>query len=135
MSDRPKYRISLSPSLLNITCTFPRLSLRVCQVPALSYVTVQALHAMLANPDDATKIKFLYGSRSVRDVLMRDTLDAWAEQHPDRFEVVYYVGSRWRVEDIVMHYSDCPKSCGKPCSRRKVPEPEARGETFFFVFG
>ena len=85
---------------------------------------VQALHAMLANPDDTTRIIFLYGSRSVKDVLMRQTLDEWAEQHPDRFKVVYYVGSRWRVEDIIMHYSDCPKNCGKPCSRRKVPPPE-----------
>jgi ferredoxin-NADP reductase len=85
---------------------------------------VQALHAMLANPKDTTKVVFLYGSRSVRDVLMRETLDAWAQAHPDKFKVVYYVGSRWRVEDIIMHLSDCPKTCGKPCSRRKIPEPE-----------
>lgn len=85
---------------------------------------VQALHAMLVNAKDKTRVVFLYGSRSVKDVLLRETLDAWAEAHPDRFKVVYYVGSRWRVEDVIMHYTDCPKNCGKPCSRRKVPLPE-----------
>ena len=27
-----------------------------------------------------------------------------------------------------MHFSDCPSSCGKPCSRRKVPLPDGYEE-------
>jgi len=37
---------------------------------------------------------FLYGSRSTKDILLKDTLDAWALEHPERFKVVYYIGSR-----------------------------------------
>lgn len=48
---------------------------------------VQALHAMLANPRDPTRVVFLYGSRSLRDVLLRQTLDDWAERFADRFKV------------------------------------------------
>ena len=37
----------------------------------------------------------LYGNRTVRDILMKDQLDAWAEKFKDRFRVVHVIGSRW----------------------------------------
>ena len=61
------------------------------------YTVVQALHAMLANPDDKTRTVLLYGNRSVKDILCKELLDAWAAEHPERFKVVYMIGSRWRL--------------------------------------
>ena len=33
--------------------------------------------------------------REVKDILMKETLDAWSRHFPDRIKVVYCVGSRW----------------------------------------
>ena len=31
---------------------------------------------------------------TVKDILLREMLDDWADNHPDKLSVVYYVGSR-----------------------------------------
>jgi ferredoxin-NADP reductase len=41
------------------------------------------------------RVVLLYGVRTVKDILMRAQLDVWSERHPEYFEVVYCVGSRW----------------------------------------
>ena len=56
---------------------------------------VQALDKILHTPGDATEVVLMLGNRSVADILLRETLDAWAETHRERFKVVYAVGSRW----------------------------------------
>ena len=56
---------------------------------------VQALDSILHTPGDARRVVLLYGNRSVEDILLRETLDAWAVTHADRLKVVYAVGSRW----------------------------------------
>ena len=53
---------------------------------------VQALDRILHTPGD---MRLLYGNRSCEDILLRETLDAWAVTHADRLKVVYAVGSRW----------------------------------------
>eukprot|EP00793_Prasinoderma_coloniale_P000419 PRCOL_00005404-RA len=84
----------------------------------------QALREMLDDgADDDTRVVLLYGNRSVRDILLRDTLDEWEERHPERFKVVHHIGSRFGY-NVHMHFDDCPKDCGKPCKRRRVPVPE-----------
>lgn len=57
---------------------------------------LQALQALLTGPGDTTQIVFLYGNRSVEDILMRERLDAWAAEHRHRFKMVYVVGTRWK---------------------------------------
>ena len=84
---------------------------------------IQALHAMLGNEDDSTRVVFLYGNRTVRDILLKEQLDAWEKQYPERFKVVHCIGTRYGK--VHMHFDDCPKSCGKPCKRREVPRPES----------
>jgi hypothetical protein len=56
---------------------------------------VQALDRILHTPGDTRRVVVLYGNRSVEDILLRETLDAWAVTHADRLKVVYAVGSRW----------------------------------------
>jgi NAD(P)H-flavin reductase len=41
------------------------------------------------------KIRLLYGTRTVADILQRKQLDEWHERHNDRFQVCYCIGSRW----------------------------------------
>lgn len=54
---------------------------------------IQALQRILFEGDE--EVVLLYGNRSVDDILMRTTLDEWARRFPERFKVVYAVGSRW----------------------------------------
>ncbi|KAJ8613895.1 hypothetical protein CTAYLR_008681 [Chrysophaeum taylorii] len=55
---------------------------------------IQCLERLLFTPGDTTKVVLMYGNRSVKDVLLRETLDRWAREFPDRLTVVYCVGSR-----------------------------------------
>jgi cytochrome-b5 reductase len=54
---------------------------------------LQALHAVLTGPEDTTQIVFLYGNRTVEDILMREKLDSWAVEFRSRFKMVYVVGT------------------------------------------
>jgi NAD(P)H-flavin reductase len=56
---------------------------------------VQALDKLLNTEGDTTEVVLLYGNRSVKDILLKEKLDAWSVQHKHRFKVVYAVGSRW----------------------------------------
>lgn len=60
---------------------------------------VHALRTLLQNQNDdhgsRVKVTLLYGVREVRDILLRDQLEAWRREHAQRFNVVYCVGSRW----------------------------------------
>ena len=57
---------------------------------------LQALELLLARGSaDHTRVVLLLGNRSVRDILMRERLEAWQRQHPARFKLVFVVGSRW----------------------------------------
>ena len=55
---------------------------------------------------------------------MKEQLDAWEKQFPDRFKVIHHIGTRWK--DFITHRSDCPKDCGKPCERWEPPPLEGQ---------
>eukprot|EP00581_Thalassiosira_minuscula_P019988 CAMPEP_0183714250 /NCGR_PEP_ID=MMETSP0737-20130205/8840_1 /TAXON_ID=385413 /ORGANISM="Thalassiosira miniscula, Strain CCMP1093" /LENGTH=278 /DNA_ID=CAMNT_0025943157 /DNA_START=154 /DNA_END=990 /DNA_ORIENTATION=- len=50
---------------------------------------VQIIRIVLDNPEDNTKISVLSINRNEEDILMKEELDALANQHPDRFSVKY----------------------------------------------
>jgi len=52
----------------------------------------QALHPLLKTSGDTTQVRLLYGNVSPNDILLRAELDQFAQDHPDRFEVIYVVG-------------------------------------------
>lgn len=61
---------------------------------------IQALHAILGDHDDGTKVTLLYGSRDQGDILGRRLLDHWAADYSDRLTVVHVlsdepVDSNW----------------------------------------
>jgi cytochrome-b5 reductase len=62
---------------------------------------IQALHCVLGNKDDTSKVAMLYGSKTSKEILAQETLDAWASAYPDRFLVTHVLsdepadGSSW----------------------------------------
>ncbi|KAG7877888.1 hypothetical protein KL905_001154 [Ogataea polymorpha] len=59
----------------------------------------QLIHEILKNEKDQTKIKLLYGSKTVDDILLKPELDALANKHPDQFKVRYFVDKATKVAD------------------------------------
>lgn len=60
---------------------------------------LQMIVAVLSNPKDKTKIKFLFANKSEKDILLRYTLDRLQREHPDRFTVHYTIskaGPDWK---------------------------------------
>ena len=49
------------------------------------------LRAVLENPSDDTRFSLIYAARVPEDLLLRDELDAWAEQH-EQFTVREILG-------------------------------------------
>jgi cytochrome-b5 reductase len=50
---------------------------------------IQALHAILGTPGDETRISMLFGSRTIKDILCKDTLDEWSASFGDRLAVTH----------------------------------------------
>ena len=53
----------------------------------------QALWKLLGTPGDTRKVTLIYGNKSADEILLRDELDAWAAQHPERLKIVHVVGT------------------------------------------
>ncbi|XP_059630818.1 nitrate reductase [NADH]-like [Cornus florida] len=51
----------------------------------------QVTQAILNDPDDHTEMWLVYANRTEDDILLRDELDRWAEEHSDRLKVWYVV--------------------------------------------
>jgi len=54
---------------------------------------IQALHAMLGNPDDDTKVTMLYGSQRSDQILCKEILDEWVSAYPDQLKVVHVMSN------------------------------------------
>ncbi len=49
------------------------------------------IKAILKDPEDTTEVSLLYANQTPEDILLRDELDAWARDHPNRFKCWYTV--------------------------------------------
>ncbi|GMH58911.1 hypothetical protein TrST_g10239 [Triparma strigata] len=86
---------------------------------------IQALNEIFdGGREDKTKVVLLLGNRSVKDILLREKLDAW-ERTPN-FKVIHHVGTRYA--GVVSHKNTCPKSCRAPCKFWVPPVPERWSE-------
>jgi len=54
---------------------------------------VQALHAILGNGDDNTKVTMLYGSQRSDQILCKEILDEWESTYPDQLKVVHIMSN------------------------------------------
>jgi len=43
------------------------------------------------NGDDGTEISLIFGNRTVEDILLKDELDQFKKNYPDRFKLYYTV--------------------------------------------
>lgn len=75
----------------NVKMQFPFGKKRLGMIVGGTGITpmIQALHALLGTAEDTTKIDMLYGSKTVSDVLAKETIDEWSEKHKDRFSVTH----------------------------------------------
>lgn len=51
----------------------------------------QVMQAILKDPEDETEMYVVYANRTEDDILLKEELDAWAEQIPERVKVWYVV--------------------------------------------
>lgn len=54
---------------------------------------VQALHAILGNEDDTTKVQMLYGSQKSDQILCEEILADWQKAYPDRLSVTHVLSN------------------------------------------
>ncbi|KAI9224252.1 NADH-cytochrome b5 reductase [Blastocladiella britannica] len=54
---------------------------------------LQVVKAILKNPDDKTKIKFIFANVNVEDILLKEQLDGLAAAHSDRFSIYYVLNN------------------------------------------
>jgi len=50
---------------------------------------IQALHAILGSPGDATKVTLIFGNKTQKDILCGELLDTWGALAKDRLKVVH----------------------------------------------
>lgn len=79
----------------NVKRQYPFLFDNVCMLVGGTGITpmVQALHAILGNPNDETKVTMLYGSQRSDQILCEQVLMDWAKKFPDRLEVVHVMSN------------------------------------------
>ena len=54
---------------------------------------IQALHAILGNKDDTTKVSMLYGSQKADQILAEEVLSDWQKEYPDRLSVTHVLSN------------------------------------------
>lgn len=54
---------------------------------------LQIIRAALKNPLDETKLSLIYANVGLDDILLKEELDQFAEQYPDRFKVHYVLNN------------------------------------------
>ncbi|KAG1656196.1 hypothetical protein FOA52_011997 [Chlamydomonas sp. UWO 241] len=58
---------------------------------------LQVIDAILSNPDDHTSVSLVYANQTESDIILKDGIDEFAKQYPDKFKV-YYVVAKPSVE-------------------------------------
>ncbi|KAF8600913.1 cytochrome-b5 reductase [Ceratobasidium sp. AG-I] len=80
----------------------------------------QLLTHALAQPEDTTKFKLLFGNVTSGDVLLKEEFDKLKAKHPDRFDVIYYIdkaekgwtGSTGFITKEILKQEAAPASLG-----------------------
>ncbi|CAJ1977994.1 unnamed protein product [Sphenostylis stenocarpa] len=95
----------------------------------------QLIRAILENPKDKTKLHLIYANVTVDDILLKEELDKFAENFPDRFEVYHVLNKpppQWNggigyitKEMIQSHFPEPAQDiqilrCGPPAMNRAM---------------
>jgi cytochrome-b5 reductase len=83
--DGPKEKLAYSPNMKrSITMLAGGTGITPC---------MQLIRLVLDNPDDSTKLTLVYANTEERDILQRDTLEAWAADSADQLTLVLVLSS------------------------------------------
>lgn len=80
----------------------PRFTKRLAMIAGGTGITpmYQVAQAVLCDqPEDETKMDLVYANRTEDDILLREELDRWAREYPNRFRVWYVVNQVKRPEE------------------------------------
>ncbi|KAJ4760150.1 Nitrate reductase [Rhynchospora pubera] len=80
----------------------PRFAKRLAMIAGGTGITpmYQVAQAILQDhPDDETEMDLVYANRTEDDILLREELDKWAREYPNRFRVWYVIDQVKRPED------------------------------------
>jgi len=123
----------------------------ICMIVGGTGITpmIQALHAILGNPNDDTKVTMLYGSRTQDSIIARETLRKWSDSSGGQLTVIDVLsaepeGSDWEgrrgfVDGPLIRENfpgcDCPLVgpplvfvCGPPAMYEAVCGPREEAE-------
>lgn len=92
---------------------------------------IQALHAILGNHEDNTKVNILYGSQRSDQILCKEILDSWVSNYPNRLSVTHVMSNEpegsdydgemgFITKELIEKHFDAPGSdttifvCGPP---------------------
>ncbi|TMW86508.1 hypothetical protein EJD97_021288 [Solanum chilense] len=78
----------------------------------------QVMQSILKDPEDDTEMYVVYANRTEDDILLKDELDAWAEQVPNRVKVWYVV-----QESITQGWKYSTGFVTESILREHIPEP------------
>jgi len=59
---------------------------------------MQIASEILRHPEDKTQMSLIFACRTENDLLMRSTLDEWAEKFPHKFRVHYILSDSWPTD-------------------------------------
>ncbi|KAJ3705930.1 hypothetical protein LUZ61_009635 [Rhynchospora tenuis] len=80
----------------------PRFAKRLAMIAGGTGITpmYQVAQSILQDqPDDETEMDLVYANRTEDDILLREELDKWAREYPNRFRVWYVIDQVKRPED------------------------------------
>ncbi|EEC83710.1 hypothetical protein OsI_29538 [Oryza sativa Indica Group] len=80
----------------------PRNARRLAMIAGGSGITpmYQVIQSVLRDqPEDTTEMHLVYANRTEDDILLRDELDRWAAEYPDRLKVWYVIDQVKRPEE------------------------------------
>jgi len=80
----------------NVKKQYPFGNKNICMLVGGTGITpmIQALHAVLGNTDDTTKVVMLYGSQRSDEILCKEILDEWVKDYPDRLSVTHVLSNQ-----------------------------------------
>lgn len=80
----------------NVKKQYPFGNKNVCMLVGGTGITpmIQALHAILGNTDDKTKVVMLYGSQRADEILCEKILEEWVKQYPNRLSVTHVLSAQ-----------------------------------------
>jgi|EP00427_Karlodinium_veneficum_P024887 cytochrome-b5 reductase len=87
----------------NVKVQYPAFKKEIGMIVGGTGITpmIQALHCVLGSSGDTSKVAMLYGSKTSKEILAKETLDAWTASYGDRFQVTHVLseepaeGSSW----------------------------------------